>query len=160
MDIGTPSRRGPLPETGMVKPDPSRGEVIARCTWPARNYICVMSRYMRSSRGRPKSAPAGFIQSCRPTVVGAAIVAFSLIGHVDRSVAQAKKTENNLSLSAATKKAASKRQARPTGQIACTVAGCHPIPPNCHPETGYNWDGIPTGFDIVVCGPPRGRSGF
>ncbi len=27
MDIGTPSRRGPLPETGMVKPDPSRGEV-------------------------------------------------------------------------------------------------------------------------------------
>jgi len=40
-------------------------------------------------------------------------------------------------------------------QIACTIDGCHPIPPGCHPETGYNWDGIPTGFDIVVC--PRRR---
>jgi hypothetical protein len=24
---------------------------------------------------------------------------------------------------------------------------------------GYSWDGIPTGFDIVVCAPPRGRGG-
>ena len=36
-------------------------------------------------------------------------------------------------------------------QIACTVTGCHPIPAHCHPEMGYNVDGIPTGFDIVVC---------
>jgi hypothetical protein len=36
-------------------------------------------------------------------------------------------------------------------QIACTVAGCHPIPATCHPEMGYDGDGIPTGFDIVVC---------
>ena len=36
-------------------------------------------------------------------------------------------------------------------QIACTVTGCHPIPAHCHPEMGYNIDGIPTGFDIVVC---------
>lgn len=88
-------------------------------------------------------------------IVGAVILAVSLIGNVDRSVAQ-----NNFSLSAATKKPASTRQARPPGQIACTVTGCHPIPPNCHPEMGYNWDGIPTGFDIVVCGPPRRRGGF
>lgn len=57
--------------------------------------------------------------------------------------------------------AATKKSTRqPAGQIACTVAGCQRIPPNCHPEMGYNWDGIPTGFDIVVCGPPRGRRGY
>lgn len=38
-----------------------------------------------------------------------------------------------------------------TGQIACTVAGCRRIPPNCHPQTGYSMWGIPTGFDVVVC---------
>ncbi|MFA6267751.1 MAG: hypothetical protein WC670_18795 [Pseudolabrys sp.] len=37
------------------------------------------------------------------------------------------------------------------GQIACTAYGCHPIPPNCHPQTGYRWDGMPSGFDVVVC---------
>jgi hypothetical protein len=36
-------------------------------------------------------------------------------------------------------------------QIACTVDGCHRIPPNCHPEIGYSPWGTPTGFDIVVC---------
>ena len=25
------------------------------------------------------------------------------------------------------------------------------------PQIGYNWDGIPTGFDIVVCQPSRVR---
>lgn len=37
------------------------------------------------------------------------------------------------------------------GQIACTAFGCHPIPRNCHPTTGYRWDGLPSGFDAVVC---------
>ena len=36
-------------------------------------------------------------------------------------------------------------------QIACTEFGCHPIPPNCRPQTGYRWDGMPSGFDVVVC---------
>ena len=36
-------------------------------------------------------------------------------------------------------------------QIACTVSGCHHIPPRCHPEMGYDINGDPTGFDIVVC---------
>ena len=36
-------------------------------------------------------------------------------------------------------------------QIACTPFGCHPIPRNCYPTQGYDWDGIPTGFDVVVC---------
>ena len=26
-------------------------------------------------------------------------------------------------------------------------------------EAGYNWDGIPTGFDIFVCRYPRARRG-
>lgn len=45
-----------------------------------------------------------------------------------------------------------KRSARSAPrQIACTEFGCHPIPPNCRPQTGYRWDGMPSGFDVVVC---------
>jgi hypothetical protein len=43
-----------------------------------------------------------------------------------------------------------KRAAAPS-KIACTVAGCRAIPANCHPEPGMSWDGMPTGFDIIVC---------
>jgi hypothetical protein len=43
------------------------------------------------------------------------------------------------------------RPARRSGQIACTAAGCQRIPPHCHPETEYDWNGIPTGFDTIVC---------
>jgi hypothetical protein len=46
---------------------------------------------------------------------------------------------------------------RQAGQIACTIEGCHRIPPECHPEMGYTIDGIPTGFDIVVCPAPGRR---
>jgi hypothetical protein len=60
---------------------------------------------------------------------------------------------------AAKKKATPAAQNHIPSQIACTIAGCYPIPPGCRPETGYNWDGIPAGFDIVVCPPLRGRRG-
>ena len=86
----------------------------------------------------------------------AAIVALdlTLAGH---AIGQAGLT---IEFSAASKKKSSNvGQTQGSGQIACTVAGCHPIPPNCHPQTGYNWNGIPSGFDVVVCGPPRGRRG-
>lgn len=63
-----------------------------------------------------------------------------------------------LAVSAASKKPTSARR-QETGQIACTVAGCQRISPNCQPQTGYNWDGIPTGFDVVVCHHHRGRRG-
>jgi|GEM_PF-511333 len=56
-------------------------------------------------------------------------------------------------VSAASKKSTTARTHREPGKIACTVAGCHEIPPGCQPQMGYNWDGIPTGFDIVVCPP-------
>ncbi|HWK97302.1 MAG TPA: hypothetical protein VNR39_17940 [Pseudolabrys sp.] len=50
------------------------------------------------------------------------------------------------------KKKQVKRPARSAPrQIACTEFGCHPIPPNCRPQTGYRWDGMPSGFDVVVC---------
>jgi hypothetical protein len=42
-------------------------------------------------------------------------------------------------------------RAQSGGQIACTVAGCHRIPPQRHPQMGYTPWGTPTGFDIVVC---------
>ena len=66
--------------------------------------------------------------------------------------------DESVLVSAASKKSTTSRR-REEGQIACTVSGCQRIPPNCHPETEYNWDGIPTGFDMVVCRPPKGRRG-
>ena len=48
---------------------------------------------------------------------------------------------------------AGQKHKRTAGQskIACTVAGCQSIPANCHPEPGMSFDGMPTGFDIIVC---------
>ena len=66
--------------------------------------------------------------------------------------------EDPVTISAASKKSTSSPR-QEAGQIACTVSGCQRIPPNCHPQTGYNWDGIPTGFDVVVCRAPRNRRG-
>jgi len=60
-------------------------------------------------------------------------------------------------LSAATKKKKAATRQQEPNQVACTELGCHPIPRGCHPQTGYNWDGMPTGFDMVVCQPPRVR---
>jgi hypothetical protein len=83
-------------------------------------------------------------------VVGGAITV-AIIDPADHAIAAA--TRENVSLSAASKKSVSSQRRRERGQIACTVSGCQPIPPGCHPQTGYNWDGIPTGCDIVVCRP-------
>lgn len=43
------------------------------------------------------------------------------------------------------------RVARPQGHIACDKYGCHPIPPGCYPEPGFDWRGNPTGYDVTVC---------
>lgn len=37
------------------------------------------------------------------------------------------------------------------GQIACGKYGCQRIPPNCHPEQSYYWNGMPSGYDKIVC---------
>jgi hypothetical protein len=46
--------------------------------------------------------------------------------------------------------------AQPPARIACTAAGCQPIPSGCMPVPGRTWSGLPTGYDVVVC--PRGVS--
>jgi len=47
------------------------------------------------------------------------------------------------------------RAVEPSGQIACTVSGCQRVPPGCHPEIEYGFDGIPTGYDMIVCSGRR-----
>ena len=54
-----------------------------------------------------------------------------------------------IAISAASKKSATSARRQEPGQIACTVSGCQRIPPNCHPQTGYNWDGIPPGSILL-----------
>ena len=46
-----------------------------------------------------------------------------------------------------------KRPANPASrpQIACTHAGCIPVPRGCWIEIERNFDGIPTGYDAIVC---------
>jgi hypothetical protein len=39
----------------------------------------------------------------------------------------------------------------PQPQIACTYAGCLPVPRGCYPTGGKTWDGLPSGFDVMVC---------
>lgn len=91
-------------------------------------------------------------------IIGVAI-AFSRMSESDWTAAHMTKGEQGTMLSVAAKKSPAARQREVPGQIACTIYGCYPIPPGCHPETGYNWDGIPTGFDIVVCRPQHRRRG-
>ena len=86
------------------------------------------------------------------------IVTIAAFLGVPCTTAMASKTRFGITVSAATKKSTSAGR-QEAGQIACTVTGCQRIPPNCRPETGYNWDGIPTGFDVVVCRYPQGRRG-
>jgi len=45
-----------------------------------------------------------------------------------------------------------KRRAYRSGRkIACTPAGCHPIPRGCYPEPDFDMWGNPTGYDRIVC---------
>lgn len=62
------------------------------------------------------------------------------------------RTAQHEAFSAAKKRKKSGQQARSGTQIACTPAGCHPIPPGCRIRTGFNpWTWDPTGYDEVVC---------
>ena len=90
-------------------------------------------------------------------VVLVATIALSFLDFGELSVIQHAAAGDTATLSAATKKKKAATRRQESNQVACTELGCHPIPPGCHPQTGYNWDGMPTGFDIVVCQPPRVR---
>lgn len=37
------------------------------------------------------------------------------------------------------------------GQIACTPGGCHRVPAGCHPTQGFLWNGMPSGYDVIIC---------
>jgi hypothetical protein len=39
----------------------------------------------------------------------------------------------------------------PSTPIACSRGYCHPVPAGCHPEPGFLPDGMPSGYDVVVC---------
>lgn len=84
------------------------------------------------------------------------VAALAFGGMATASAAPARDT---LTLAAAAKKKHVTRHAprhvrstrQASGQIACTIYGCHRIPAHCRPVTGYNWWGDPTGFDEVAC---------
>jgi len=42
--------------------------------------------------------------------------------------------------------------ARGGGQIACTQYGCIPVQRGCYARGGRTYSGMPSGFDVVVCG--------
>ena len=92
-----------------------------------------------------------------PHVLSTVIIAAAFLA-APYTLAGGEEVPFGINISAVSKKSTSARR-QEAGQIACTVSGCQKIPPNCHPEAGYNWDGIPTGFDIIVCRSPRGRRG-
>lgn len=80
----------------------------------------------------------------------ALVIAFAVGG----PAAPAQSGEHTISISAERKKPVKRHVVRRQSgghQIACTVFGCRPIPRNCYPTQGYTWDGMPTGFDIIVC---------
>ena len=49
------------------------------------------------------------------------------------------------------RKRAPMMRSRPGTLIACTRGGCNAIPRGCRIETEMTMDGLPTGFDAVVC---------
>jgi hypothetical protein len=51
--------------------------------------------------------------------------------------------------SAARKK--SDREPAISGPTACTRGYCRPIPPGCHTEPEMLPDGVPSGYDVIVC---------
>jgi hypothetical protein len=51
----------------------------------------------------------------------------------------------------AASKKKTKRAYAPQQQIACTEVGCLPVPRGCYPTGGKAWDGLPSGFDVMVC---------
>jgi len=90
-------------------------------------------------------------------VLTAATITLGFLGLGGQSFVQTAVAADTATLSAATKKKPAAPRQREPNKVACTELGCHPIPPGCHPQMGYNWDGIPTGFDIAVCQPIRVR---
>jgi hypothetical protein len=84
------------------------------------------------------------------TLAAAVVVAFFAVGS---SPSPVKAGDAEVWLSAAPKQKTNRHVVRRTtsGQIACTVFGCHRIPARCHPETEFDRGGNSTDYDAVVC---------
>lgn len=80
-----------------------------------------------------------------------AFAAIALANACDCAAAQGSSQQEMTPAAAKKKVPSARRPRRGPEYIACTVLGCHPTPPGCHPEIGYYPNGLPTGFDIVVC---------
>jgi hypothetical protein len=74
-------------------------------------------------------------------IVLAGSVALGFLDLGELSVVQKAVAGDTVALSAATKKKKTATRRQEPNQVACRELGCHPIPPGCHPQMGYNWDG-------------------
>jgi hypothetical protein len=81
----------------------------------------------------------------------AVAAALALIVPVAQAAVQAGGLSGTLSAAKIKQRAQHPGAVAPAGQIACTKFGCRRIPPGCHPEIEYDFDGMPTGFNIIVC---------
>ncbi|MDO8877220.1 MAG: hypothetical protein Q8M24_04935 [Pseudolabrys sp.] len=87
----------------------------------------------------------------RTLAIAALAAAFALTALPASTVAQQNPEGPRVTVKKQTTKKRVARPARPAGQIACTAAGCGRIPPNCYPTPGMRWDGMPSGFDVIIC---------
>ncbi|MEI7804826.1 MAG: hypothetical protein WCI56_05810 [Hyphomicrobiales bacterium] len=78
------------------------------------------------------------------------VVAISMAAASENSRQTTASPAVTIDMSAAKQKVKRRYYSQQT-RIACTPAGCHPVPANCKPVTAYFWDGRPTGFDAVAC---------
>jgi hypothetical protein len=87
----------------------------------------------------------------RQLAIATLVAGFALSVMGDPAAAQSKTDTPQASVKKNPVKKRVVRRSPAGGQIACTAAGCGRIPANCHPTQGYRWDGMPSGFDVVVC---------
>lgn len=81
-------------------------------------------------------------------VAGAAMAAVSFCASAYATSAQRPQVIAQADQNSSNKK---KRTTEPGLQIACTRVGCNPIPRGCWIEKEFGFDGLPTGYDLVVC---------
>ena len=85
------------------------------------------------------------------TILPVAIAIMSTSSAVGAQTAVAIEGAESVAVDFAAKRKVKQRRARYRAEIACTVAGCIPVPSGCHQVPGKTWDGEPTGFDVILC---------
>lgn len=87
----------------------------------------------------------------RHLAIAALAVVFTAGAVLQPALAQPRPDAPQASVKKQTPKKRVVRAPRTGGQIACTEFGCRRIPANCYPTTGYRWDGLPSGYDVIIC---------